>query len=194
MEDKKNSRNSKTASIFDFWNTKNNEEISNRRSKSVGNGENIENTKTRSMTASTNVDNRVCEDVTMGERLDTLDQTPDKNDDVEDRKCIFDAKMMCEKHGCEAKKVKIKVSRWRYNKKKKEFGFVKVMETKLQCTGRRKTVLVVPEISTTVQVYADRAGCDRKNTWVENVGRERRDWLDYGKVAGDQTLIGGGEQ
>ena len=182
LEDKKNSRNPKTASIFDFWNTKNNEEISNRRSKSVGNLENIEKTDIKPMTTSTNMDNDVCEDVTM------------EYEDMEDKKCIFDAKMICEKHGCEAKKVKIKVSRWRYNKKKKEFGFVKVTETKLQCTGRRKTVLVVPEISTTVQVYADRAGSDGDNTWVENVGRERRDWLDCGNVAGDQTLIGGGEQ
>ena len=37
-------------------------------------------------------------------------------------------------------------------------------------------------------------GGGEKTTWVENMGRERRDWLDYGKVAGDQTLIGGGEQ
>ena len=141
-----------------------------------------------------NVHKEVCEDVTRGERMEPLDQTPDKNDDMEDRKCIFDDKMICEKHGCEAKKVKIKVSRWRFNKKKKEFGFVKVTETKLQCTGRRKTVLVVPEISTTVQVYADRAGGGEKTTLVENMGRERRDWLDCGKVAGDQNLIGGGEQ
>ena len=144
--------------------------------------ENIEKTDIKPMTTSTNMDNDVCEDVTM------------EYEDMEDKKCIFDAKMICEKHGCEAKKVKIKVSRWRYNKKKKEFGFVKVTETKLQCTERRKTVLVVPEISTTVQVYADRAGSDGNNTWVENVGRERRDWLDSGNVAGDQTLIVGGEQ
>ena len=86
------------------------------------------------------------------------------------------------------------MSKWRYNDKKKEFGFVKVTETKLQCTEKlKKSVLVGPEIATSVQVYSGLAGSDGLDTWVGNVGKKTRDWLNVGTGAGDQSLIGGGD-
>ena len=104
---------------------------------------------------------------------------------------MFDKNRICELHGCEAKKVKIKLSKWRYIDKKKEFGFVKVTETKLQCTAKlKKSVLVDPEISTPGKVYSELAGSDGLGTCVSKL---TRDWLNAGTDAGDQTLIGGGE-
>ena len=97
-------------------------------------------------------------------------------------------------HGCEAKKVKVKLSKWRYNETKKEFGFVRFTETKLQCTEKlKKSVLVGPEIATSVQVYSGLAGGDGQDSLVGNVGKKTRDWLNVGSDACDQSMISGGD-
>ena len=77
----------------------------------------------------------------------------DKDDD--DEGCIFNENRMCEKHGCEAKIVKLSVLKKMHGKNDdlKKFEYKKVTQTKLICTGRNK-VLVGRDISTQNILYS----------------------------------------
>ena len=197
----------KNSNIFDFWKKKGLEIKVNKRSKSEGNCENYENSdmKTTTCDVKTTTSNSDVKTTTCDVKTTISNENYVKNtvstgcveDNVEvglRQKCVFDKNRICELHGCEANKVKIKLSKWRYIDKKKEFGFVKVTETKLQCTAKlRKSVLVDPEIATSEKVYSDLAGSDGLDTCVGNVSKRTRDWLNVGTDAGDQSLIGGGE-
>ena len=193
----------KNSNIFDFWKKKGLEIKMNKRSMSEGNRENHENSNmkttydVKTTKYNSDVKTTTCDVKTTISNEKYVKNTVNTGC-VENKvevgfrqKCVFDKNRICELHGCEAKKVKIKLSKWRYIDKKKEFGFVKVTETKLQCTAKRKkSVLVDPEISTPGKVYSDLAGSDGLGTCVSKL---TRDWLNAGTDAGDQTLIGGGE-
>ena len=77
----------------------------------------------------------------------SLQTSRDKDDD--DEECTFNVKRICEKHGCEAKIVKLSVLRKKHgrNDDLKDFEYKKVTQTELICTGRKK-VLGGRDIST----------------------------------------------
>ena len=77
---------------------------------------------------------------------------------LETEKCEFDTKKMCRVHNCQAKELKIPVSRWEWIKSKNCYGNVRKTSKKLICT-RKSSVLVEPVISTQNRIPDAKTQC-----------------------------------